>query len=232
MAKRPTPWVWSHDDAEEAQQQRARHQAMHRQAAEQQARTLHEPAPESAQRLASCIFPTPGQPLDSFFEEYPPSRTSSGQAHWLGVRSPNGQPTGHVPNTTALLQAWQGLVASEAVSVDAIRALALHHGVVAGNWCYSASHAEVDAVWKLLASATAHGHLGTACKVATGCFNKTHLITVTTWSFLDTPDVLQVRQRLRQLGLAQPITYQPEVYQYLGIHHGGRWGIPTALFTE
>lgn len=123
----------------------------------------------------------------------------------------------------ALLQGRPGsLVARQLTAVrkattDRILAAARTHGVTSGKWMLFPMPPDVDAVWRLVADATASGQLGSGAKVATKPAaeerheesqprpgsGRSRVVCVYTNDFADVADVQRVARKLDHLGLVR-----------------------------
>ncbi|KAI0198652.1 hypothetical protein F4808DRAFT_462590 [Astrocystis sublimbata] len=116
-----------------------------------------------------------------------------------------------------------------------ILGLANHCRVTCGKWLLFCTAFEVNAVWELIAKATAQNELGIAAKVAPKSNvdqRMERLICVYTADFSDKKDVIRVANKLKQLGLVKnkPIYYKPDAYTYLGIASGNPWEIRASIY--
>ncbi|KAJ2973471.1 hypothetical protein NUW58_g8929 [Xylaria curta] len=107
--------------------------------------------------------------------------------------------------------------------------------VTCGKWMLFCTYFEVNAVWEIIAKATANNELGIAAKVApkSNVDQRTErLICVYTPDFSDKKDVTRVAERLKQLGLVKnkPLYYKPDAYTYLGIASGNPWEIRASIY--
>lgn len=104
---------------------------------------------------------------------------------------------------------------------EAIDKLAKETGLVIGKWLLYVSTAQIDEVWKKIASSTFNGKLGVDTKVSTpiqAASSGKYVICVYTKNCLDLNDVNRVRERLRQLGFVARLYYKPDIYTYLNIY--------------
>jgi len=106
------------------------------------------------------------------------------------------------------------------VNVETLDELARKTGILAGKWLIYRGSSEIDDTWKTIARRTFSGELGTSAKAATAMQSKgRHVICVYTYDYLDLEDVMNVRERLKKLGLTDKLCYKPDIYTYLGIYH-------------
>jgi hypothetical protein len=82
--------------------------------------------------------------------------------------------------------------------------------MLSGKWLVFAKQAEVDSLWRCIASATYAGTLGHSAKVAPRSDFDSHVICVYTRDYTDLNDVNKVRDGLRGLGVKWPIGYKPD----------------------
>lgn len=106
------------------------------------------------------------------------------------------------------------LTAVRKAVTDSILAAAQTRGVTSGKWMLFPMPWDVDAVWRVVADATASGQLGSDAKVATKSeeeensqggpgSGRPRLVCVYTNDFADVADVQRVVQKLDQLGLVR-----------------------------
>ncbi|KAL1881363.1 hypothetical protein VTK73DRAFT_4370 [Phialemonium thermophilum] len=138
----------------------------------------------------------------------------------------------------------KALVAAEIVKArdEAVRdILTLSHvlHVRSGKWMLFPDPEDVDAVWRIVAEATANNELGVAAKVAPRVKetpSRARLLCVYTRDFIDKSDIGRVLRRMRELGLVKPgrrqIYYKCDAYTYLGIGAGNIWGIKPSLYAS
>ena len=117
---------------------------------------------------------------------------------------------------------------------------------------------EVDAIWDIVAKATADNELGIAAKVApqpqVGDVRRDRLMCVYTADFSDTANVYKVLQKLRELRLVEArgrgIYYKPgmratvtcleeretdasvDAFTHIGIGHGNPWGLRASIYSS
>ncbi|KAH7029391.1 uncharacterized protein B0I36DRAFT_411291 [Microdochium trichocladiopsis] len=128
--------------------------------------------------------------------------------------------------------------ASSDASED-ILTLAQHLRVTCGKWMLFCPVAEVDAVWELIAKATANNELGIAAKVAPKSSTDSRaerLICVYTADFSNKQDIKRVAVNLQRLGLisptGRPVYYKPDAYTYLGISSQNPWNIRASIYNS
>lgn len=125
------------------------------------------------------------------------------------------------------------LTTARKAATDGILAAARTRGVTSGKWMLFPSARDVDAVWRVVADATATGQLGSGAKVATKPATeednepttsqgrvprpRPRLICVYTTDFADEPDVTRVVRKLDQLGL---------------VRKPGPWGQETGIYYK
>ncbi|RDL33826.1 DUF1917-domain-containing protein [Venustampulla echinocandica] len=108
-----------------------------------------------------------------------------------------------------------------------------------GKWMIFCPPEEVNAVWSIVARATAENDLGIAAKVAPddGNNRKPRLICIYTKDFTDRQDVSRVIHKLKSLGLVdatsnKSIYYKCDAYTYLGLNSANRYGIQASLYDS
>lgn len=113
---------------------------------------------------------------------------------------------------------------------DRILGAAQTRGVTSGKWMLFPLPRDVDAVWRIVADATASGQLGSAAKVATKSVaeeeadsqgrpgsGRPRLVCVYTTDFADVADVQRVLRKLDQLGL---------------VRKRGPWGVGGGIYYK
>lgn len=129
----------------------------------------------------------------------------------------------------------QSLLARQLTSLrqsatEYILASATHHGITTGKWMLFPQPADVDAVWRTVAHATASNELGCEAKVATAPDSNdggaARLICIYTKDFADKEDVRRIAQSLNRLGLAASkgsagklIYYKPGKISFFYLYH-------------
>ena len=195
------------------------------------------PPPAASSYAKSCGL-REGETLEAFLERAPPATTPPGVAHWLTVECPRGVlqhpvPYGDPPNIEALLQDWMALCARDTPSAEHITFLAQKHALCSGAWVVPIGRALVNQGWAAVARATLAGRLGTFARCSTRSLGgDQHLLHVCTWSFLDAADVFRVRQAMAAVGVTYAVSYRPDIYNYLGVYQGNRWGIDVQMYTR
>ena len=96
-----------------------------------------------------------------------------------------------------------------------------------GKWLVFVDREHVDELWEEVRRKTVAGKLGIAAKVSTARKSKhsdpggKHVICVYTKDHDDVRDVFEVRERLRDLGVEDPIPYKTNEMTRRGIYAGG-----------
>ncbi|TVY83098.1 UPF0696 protein-like protein [Lachnellula suecica] len=107
-----------------------------------------------------------------------------------------------------------------------------------GKWMIFCPPEEVNAVWGVVARATANNELGIAAKFApdSGDDRKPRLMCIYTKDFSDEDDVTRVINKLRGLGLVEtrgkPIYYKCDAYTYLGLNSDNQYNIQASLYKS
>ncbi|MGC9781337.1 MAG: DUF1917 domain-containing protein [Candidatus Heimdallarchaeota archaeon] len=107
------------------------------------------------------------------------------------------------------------------LSEEMIDEIAEEANYKAGKWILFISKKEIDSIWKKIATAVLSSDLGSceSAKVATALQGKDiYVICVYTNNYLDVKDVMNVREKLRELGFNQTLYYKPDIYTHLGIY--------------
>jgi hypothetical protein len=91
----------------------------------------------------------------------------------------------------------------------------------AGKWLIFLEPGQVDAAWKRVRDASVAGELGISSKVSTGKPNPDSrdyrkVIYIYTRDWADEPDVMRVRERLRELGFTDRIGYKRNIETFAG----------------
>lgn len=91
----------------------------------------------------------------------------------------------------------------------------------AGKWLIFQEPDQVDAAWKKIRDATVAGELGISAKVSTAKPNpdsrdNRKVIYVYTKDWADEPDVMRVREKLRELGFVDRIGYKRNLETFAG----------------
>lgn len=119
-------------------------------------------------------------------------------------------------NPTASLARQLTLTRSRAT--ERILAAAKHHAVTSGKWMLFPTPADVNSVWRLVATATASGHLGSGAKVAAAPGDdRVRLICVYTADFSHQGDLRRVLAHLDELGL---------------VRAKGTWGVERGIYYK
>jgi hypothetical protein len=124
-----------------------------------------------------------------------------------------------------------------AVTEDAIKALALKHGVVGGKWMvYPREGTEADAAWRAAAVALREGLFGDESwikitSVSPGMMS--HVLFVYIKDFTDAAAVARVGKALDERVMPhlkdKRRTFKPDAYSILQIYKGNPWGIKPSL---
>ncbi|KAE9369364.1 DUF1917-domain-containing protein [Stipitochalara longipes BDJ] len=107
-----------------------------------------------------------------------------------------------------------------------------------GKWMIFCPASEVNAVWAVVARATANNELGIAAKVSPddGGDRKDRVICTYTKDFTDMKDVSRVVHKLKDLGVvdsrAKPIYYKCDAYTYLHLGSGNEYNIKASLYSS
>jgi len=107
------------------------------------------------------------------------------------------------------------------LSKDTIDVIAEEANCKVGKWMLFIPKEKVDIIWNKIADAVLNNNLGSciSAKVATALQGKDiHVICVYTEDYLNTNDVMNVREKLRELGFNQTLYYKPDIYTHLGIY--------------
>ncbi|KZP31589.1 DUF1917-domain-containing protein, partial [Athelia psychrophila] len=168
--------------------------------------------------------------IPDFLAAWPPSTTSQRDVAWIPVVNPR---LDRVRNDDkfGITGAWDKLCAEQTPTIYDLDTLAKHYSCVSGKWLFFAPTAKIDAFWARIARATHSGTLGFSAKVAPRDEKKDdQMICVFTEDYLDSANVMKVRDGLRRLGVKQKIGYKPHVYTECRVHRGNAWGIPPMLY--
>jgi len=104
---------------------------------------------------------------------------------------------------------------------DMIDKIAEETNCKVGKWMLFIPEKEIDNIWEKITIAVLNGDFGSceSAKVATALLGKNiYVICVYTPNYLDINDVMNVREKLRELGFNQTLYYKPDIYTHLGIY--------------
>ncbi|PHH54452.1 UPF0696 protein C11orf68 -like protein [Ceratocystis fimbriata CBS 114723] len=112
--------------------------------------------------------------------------------------------------------------------------------VRSGKWMLFAESESIDKFWKIIAQATIDDALGVAAKVQLSPESDPvqgrteRLICIYTRNFFDQEDVERVLAKLRELKVTpmKPIYYKPDIFTYLGIVPGNKYGIKASMYSS
>eukprot|EP00741_Cyanophora_paradoxa_P022369 tig00021462_g21596.t1 len=192
--------------------------------------------------------------LADFLARNRPSRLTQAYAHWIYVhrmdaRAAEGEPELRLKIQIAEAE-FEAMCAAGAVAVEGLKALQLaaFSGLRTGKWVIWAPtryarptlpRPGIDDNWERVAGAVARGELGPSAKVAPRPADvdgqtlryHAHVMCVYTPDLFDQAEVVRVREALRALGFQRKLVYKPDLYNYLDIERGNRWGIPMAIYS-
>lgn len=104
---------------------------------------------------------------------------------------------------------------------EMIDKIAIETNYKSGKWMIFSSENEIDEVWNRIAQAVSNNNLDSceSAKASTKEQGKdTYVICVYTNNYLDEQDVMNVREKLRELGITQTLYYKPDIYTHFGIY--------------
>ena len=171
-----------------------------------------------------------------FIEENTPTRTDN--RLWISVYNPNTQKDQLDPEEFLnMIEMPQRLKRKDDVihfideigrtqqldlTQENIDLLAKRTNLTTCIWLIFRPELQIDEVWLKIANAIIRGQLGTvlSAKVSTTPKEENHVICIYSEDYLDEAAVMKVRDRLRALGIEEPIFYKPDIYTYLGIYSG------------
>ena len=107
------------------------------------------------------------------------------------------------------------------LSEETIDEIAKETNCKVGKWMLFIPKETVDIIWNKITDAVLNNNLGSciSAKVATTLQGKDiHVICVYTEDYLNINDVLNVREKLRELGFNLTLYYKPDIYTHLGIY--------------
>lgn len=173
--------------------------------------------------------------LHEFFNNWSPSATSQSQVAWICVNNGRPQPAdgdnGSI-DRSGLDKAWNDICTNRQPVIADLDELARRFDMLSGKWLVFAQHAEVDSLWRCIASATHAGTLGASAKVAPRSDSDSHVICVFTRDYTDVSDVNEVRNGLRRLGVRGIIGYKPDIYTRCRVYKDNPWGISPTRYHQ
>ncbi|KAG6901010.1 hypothetical protein C0995_002529 [Termitomyces sp. Mi166 len=200
--------------------------------------------------------PKPGE-VTTYLARWPPSRTPSTYAAWIAVdRGPRSNPQ-KTQDLAGLARDWEFLkqraaaLATEQtsiegqaalpatgnpiVTVEALDALALAHGVLSGKWLIYTQPDKIDDLWSRIVTAVianAPVGVGARAKVSPARPGEPHVVCVYVEDYSDAAEVGRVREALRRVGVRWKIGFKPDIYTHLGIYKTNEWKIrPSRYFA-
>ncbi|KAG6886849.1 hypothetical protein C0992_002029 [Termitomyces sp. T32_za158] len=194
----------------------------------------------------------------SYLARWPPSRTPVTFAAWIAVeRGPQSNPQ-KAQDIAGLSRDWetlkeraaasavvqQGVEGQSAlqcstvnpiVTVEALDALALAHGVLSGKWLIYAEPHKIDDLWSRIVTAVianAPAGVGARAKVSPARPGEPHVVCVYVEDYSNEAEVGRVREALRRVGVHWKIGFKPDIYTHLGIYKANVWKIrPSRYFA-
>ncbi|KAK9524488.1 hypothetical protein VZT92_016879 [Zoarces viviparus] len=152
---------------------------------------------------------------------------------WIAVLGLNDCPiTGDV---TGLQESWEKHLASgRPVSFQAVKELALNHGVLSGKWLmHLDSGFKLDHAWECVARAALDGKIS---QVKVSPHNPKgegkQVICAYNQNFTDESEVIRLDNVIRATGVKCSLTYKPDVYTYLGIYRNNRWKLCPTIYES
>lgn len=183
---------------------------------------------------------TPRSEFDAWLENNRPSRVHRygseegvGNVGWISVVGTNCcHSSGDV---IGLQESWKKFLNSGLpATFQAVRELALNHGVLSGKWLmHLEAGFKLDHAWESVARAVLDGKIDSA-KVSP--YNPSgsarQVICVYNQNFTDESEVVRLDSIIRATGLKCPLNYKPDVYSYLGIYRNNCWKLCPTIYES
>ncbi|XP_071797199.1 UPF0696 protein C11orf68 homolog [Asterias amurensis] len=180
--------------------------------------------------------------LQTFFETSAPSKTKrSDGIGWITVRSPSFVDEG-LGDTEGLQSAWKDLTdSSDTIDFQTVKKLALKYRCLSGIWLlFFYTGTRIDEAWEKIATATVKDKLGTHAKVTPlkdagegkALHGQEHVVSVYTRDFTDKAHVMEIEEKLRDLGMRGRMAYKPRFYSIIGVYAQNKWRLRPGIYTS
>lgn len=179
--------------------------------------------------------------FDAWLENNRPSRVHRygggedglGNVGWICVVGTSYRPSrGDVPG---LRDSWDKLLDSgRPATFQAVRELALNHGVLVGKWLmHLEAGFKLDHAWEGVARAVLDGRISSAKVSPYNPQGSTRqVICVYNHDFTDESQVVGLDAVIRATGVKCPLYYKPDAYTHLGIYRGNRWKLCPTIYES
>lgn len=179
----------------------------------------------------------PRSEFDAWLENFRPSRVhrygEQGNVGWISVVGTNYRPgRGDV---VGLQDSWERLLDSgRPATFQAVRELALNHGVLSGKWLmHLEAGFKLDHAWEGVARAALDGKISSAKVSPYNPRGSTRqVICVYNHDFTDESEVVALDSAIRATGVKCPLYYKPDAYTYLGIYRSNCWKLCPTIYES
>ena len=133
------------------------------------------------------------------------------------------------------VQAWLVYTKQGRNPIDAkqyIAELAKQHGITSGKWMFFVASSHADSSWTCLATAASQGLCGNHVKVSSRDSRGRHAFCVYVKDYLSPSFLDASRKEIEHLRLpnVDQLLFKPDIYSWLEIHAGNKWGISPVLY--
>ncbi|XP_019955668.2 UPF0696 protein C11orf68 homolog [Paralichthys olivaceus] len=184
---------------------------------------------------------TPRSEFDGWLESNRPSQVyrfgdeegGGRPVGWIAVLGPNYFPSDG--DVMGLQESWEKLLGSgRSVSFQAVKELALNHGVLSGKWLmHLESGFKMDHAWECVARAALDGKIS---QVKVSSFDPKgegkQVICAYNQNFTDESEVIRLDSAIRATGVKCALTYKPDAYTHLGIYRSNRWKLCPTIYES
>ena len=169
--------------------------------------------------------------LIDFLTRWPPSRTPFAYGPWI-LADRGGMDHQVTPNFSGLESAFESLVASNNVTVEAIDQISQTNNVLVGKWMVFEESSKIDMLWgKILYHVCVERQRG-FLKVSTRKEGEKHVICVYVQDYTNKQEVSELRKILKSLGVKWKIGFKTDAYTHLNIYKDNPWNIRPSRYHE
>jgi len=169
--------------------------------------------------------------LIDFLTRWPPSRTPFAYGPWI-LADRGGMDHQVTPNFSGLASAFESLVASNNVTVEAIDQISQTNNVLVGKWMVFEESSKIDMLWgKILYHVCVERQRG-FLKVSTRKEGEKHVICVYVQDYTNKQEVSELRKILKSLGVKWKIGFKTDAYTHLNIYKDNPWNIRPSRYHE
>jgi len=186
------------------------------------------------------------QQFEEWLESNRPSLIKSASGiGWISVSLPFGRGKGYkVEREDMVEEARAEWEACPSKTNAAINSLAKRMEITSGKWLVHVQPEEVDATWNKIAHSVVARKFGPtvlSAKVSPSpeeldvrVINgpPKHVICIYNKDYTDIKQVLTVEKEIRRLGIAERISYKPDIYSLLGIYRNNKYGLRPTIYTS